>query len=60
MHTYALSCRSVTLVKAFPAISNLTSIIPHFVQEEHCEGMCSPGILIANEMYVLLMNFFRR
>lgn len=50
MHTYALSCRSATLAKAFPSISNLTSIIPHFVQEEHCDGVCSPGTPIWKEI----------
>lgn len=60
MHTYALSCRSATLAKAFPAISNLTSVVPHFIQDEHCEGTCNPGMLIGTKMYVLLIKFQTR
>lgn len=43
VNTYALSCRSVVLSRVVPEISNLTKIIPHFVQEEPCQEVCNPG-----------------
>lgn len=56
MHSFALSCYSATLAQVFPTISNMTSIIPHFVQEEHCEGMCNPGTVSNNQLVTPLIE----
>ncbi|CAH1966909.1 unnamed protein product [Acanthoscelides obtectus] len=37
-----LSCRSRKLYKLFPGVSNLTRVVPDFVQDEACEGVCNP------------------
>ncbi|RZC34277.1 uncharacterized protein BDFB_006913, partial [Asbolus verrucosus] len=39
----AISCRSQILGRLVPGISNLTRIIPNFVQVQPCEGTCNPG-----------------
>ncbi|XP_030765080.1 uncharacterized protein LOC115889268 isoform X2 [Sitophilus oryzae] len=38
----AVSCRSTKLQRMFPQISNLTSVIPDFVQDDRCDGICNP------------------
>ncbi|XP_060517121.1 uncharacterized protein LOC132696357 [Cylas formicarius] len=38
----AISCRSQRLHHLFPGFSNLTRIIPDFVLQERCDGICSP------------------
>nr|XP_023028834.1 uncharacterized protein LOC111517004 [Leptinotarsa decemlineata] len=37
-----VSCRSMKLGKMFPGMSNLTKIVPDFIQQEKCEGTCNP------------------
>ncbi|KAF7286872.1 hypothetical protein GWI33_003443 [Rhynchophorus ferrugineus] len=38
----AISCRALRLQRMFPQISNLTSVIPDFIQEDKCDGICNP------------------
>ncbi|KAJ8955048.1 hypothetical protein NQ314_006926 [Rhamnusium bicolor] len=38
----AISCKSDRLSLIFPGVSNLTRIIPDFIQDERCEGRCNP------------------
>ncbi|XP_018568706.1 uncharacterized protein LOC108908986 [Anoplophora glabripennis] len=38
----AISCRSKRLLAIFPEISNLTVVIPDFILDERCEGICNP------------------
>ncbi|XP_068907187.1 uncharacterized protein [Tenebrio molitor] len=37
-----ISCRSKILGRLLPGVSNLTRIIPSFVQVQSCEGTCNP------------------
>nr|CAI5846918.1 unnamed protein product [Callosobruchus analis] len=37
-----ISCRSMRLYKLFPGVSNLTRVVPDFIQDDTCEGVCNP------------------
>nr|XP_015834536.1 PREDICTED: uncharacterized protein LOC103312737 isoform X2 [Tribolium castaneum] len=37
-----IACRSKILGRILPGVSNLTRIIPNFVQTEACQGTCNP------------------
>lgn len=46
LNSNVVACRSKILGRILPGISNLTRILPNFIQVEHCEGTCNPGVLI--------------
>lgn len=50
-----ISCKSMLFGRSFPMISNLTRVLPYFIQYEHCDGTCNPGI---NIIYQMKLNFY--
>ncbi|KAF5282203.1 hypothetical protein FQR65_LT02900 [Abscondita terminalis] len=42
LDSYELSCKSLTLFRLFPTISNLIKSLPHFLETQRCEGTCNP------------------